>query len=316
MTCSVSRLSGNSSGGLRAAQGEQGDLGRAVVANRRESGAHSPGDEDLGPRALAQTGGVFLSVARGEDGRADKREAALASVGVAAEDKADAVIGDPSDVVGVVLEEDDRLRPPDTGDYVIENLFLPPVITGSADAQRFASAVDAVADIGQVADTRLVQALANHGRGALVVIVIAQHGEDTARGAQSGELAHAPGNPFLAVVHEIAGEGDEIRAQGVGEINHLADVGCGNPRAVVNVGQQRDAEAFESRSEAAHDNVLPIHGATVDARKSERAASHSGGERGLEKPLDKFPAFHDCRTSGERPNCWRAPSAVSTEGGK
>ena len=66
----------------------------------------TPGDEDSGCRALAQSGGIFLTEPRRKDRGADKRKHALASVGVSAEDKPDTLIADSLHVIGIVAEQE------------------------------------------------------------------------------------------------------------------------------------------------------------------------------------------------------------------
>ncbi len=110
----------------------------------------TPGDEDSGHWAPAQSGGVFLTEARWNNRGTDDGKHTLASVSVSAEDKPDALIADPLHVVGIMAEQERGIRMPASLECAAEVLLFLPQVADSTEVERSVVPPDGKAGVREV----------------------------------------------------------------------------------------------------------------------------------------------------------------------
>lgn len=88
------------------------------------------------------------------------------------------------------------------------------------------------------------------------MIVVSQDGDNPVTGAEAGEHVGDAGNPFAAIVDEIAGKGDEVGAERIGSGNAVTQEVSRIPSAVVEVGKVDDAEAVETQGQPLDQDLL------------------------------------------------------------
>lgn len=217
-----------------------------------------------------------------------------------AQDEADPVVTDALDVVRVVLEKDDRTRRARGTDGEFEFLLLAPVIPDAAEVEDLSGAPDGGGAVGQVGDACPPQAFPHGGGGVFVVVMIAQNSDRAVTGPESGEFPHAAGDPLAAPMNVVAGECDQVRREGVGHRDDIAQIRGGNPGAVMKVGHQGDAESVEGTRQSGDRDVPALHGAAPGGGQRKQAAAGSSHCQGLDGKGEKFPARHGSAGRGGR----------------
>ena len=91
-----------------------------------------------------------------------------------------------------------------------------------------------------------------------IVIVIAEHGERSLDGGRQRreQLRDRFDEPAIAVGHVIAAKDDEVGFRAREQRHRTAHVLGRHRRAVMNVGQEADAEAIHRRRQSGHRNIL------------------------------------------------------------
>ena len=83
-------------------------------------------------------------------------------------------------------------------------------------------------------------------RHLAIVVVVAENGEDAIRRSQRREeLGNRPHEVSIAIGHVVAAEDNEIRIRRQRQLDGARDILRGDDAAVVNVGEERDAQTVE-----------------------------------------------------------------------
>lgn len=162
---------------------------------------------------------IFLSVSGGNNRRADDGKTDLPAVGVAAENKRDARVGDLLGIVRIVTENDGGAGFSPRSEGRGEVLFFLPKITNASDAQRLA--VSNKVDPGVCHVTRACSSERAPARtgGPSVMIVVSEHAENSQRCAESGDFSKAGFYPLCPSVNVVPGECHDIWCLRIRETN-------------------------------------------------------------------------------------------------
>ena len=119
--------------------------------------------------------------------------------------------------------------------------------------------------------------------------MVAENREDAVRRGEWREQLRDGTNVVAVAPRDVvAAKHDEIRARRADEINCRADVIGGHHRAVVNVGDESDAQAVECRRES-RDGKRHLGGADMMALVGDavRAGSGDGADRRRDHALER-----------------------------
>lgn len=177
----------------------------------------------------------------------------LAAVSVSGEDEVNGKESGGSDDAGVVREKNDGAAAGDAREGAREIGVVPEVVHTGDVEQRGASAD------GGMAVAQNVDAVAAEGAGdeigADAEIVIAENGEDAAAGAKTAKKLASRVGEIAGIGDEVAGEGDHVRFERIGELDGGEQGFRGKIQAVMNVGEVNDAETVQLAAESGDGNA-------------------------------------------------------------
>ncbi len=119
---------------LESDQGDLDDFRSAEKPHRRADGAGAPGDEDLAAWPLNQAMQILLTISRGNDWGAKARHNNLSTVGVPAEDQADAAVAKGLSIVRIVGKHDHSILRRSISQRGLRILPVGPEIADTADS--------------------------------------------------------------------------------------------------------------------------------------------------------------------------------------
>ena len=119
---------------LESDQGDLDDFRSAEKPHRRADGADAPGNEDLAAWPLNQAMQILLTISRGNDWGAKARHNNLSTVGVPAEDQADAAVANGLSIVRIVGKHDHGIVRRGISQRGLRILPVGPEIADTADS--------------------------------------------------------------------------------------------------------------------------------------------------------------------------------------
>src|SRR6516162_7227249 len=170
-------------------------------------------------------------------------------------------------------------------------------VIDAGQVQPFAGNAEVHSLLAQHANSAIGKELGERILRPRPCVMVAETPEDAERGAEPGQRVDYYALRGGAEGEKVAGEGDQVGLEGIGDAHELANLVLVHERADMNVGELYDAEAVERLRQACQTNRLlsgfEVQPAIKQAVRTGHKRSSDGSSGSVLQPL---PA---CRRGGD-----------------